>query len=104
VDCAFLGRRIPFPTGVVSVARSAGVPLVPVFATGPAERMQFVIDPPVLVGRDPQAVEETVTAYVARLEEFVRARPTAWEHWLVPNALGVLETWRERPLRAKYEV
>jgi KDO2-lipid IV(A) lauroyltransferase len=104
VDCRFLGRTIPFPTGVVSVARTAGVPVVPVFATGPAERMEFVVDPPVRVGREPGAVEQSVRAYVARLEEFIRARPTTWEHWLVPDALEVLETWRERPLRAKYEV
>jgi KDO2-lipid IV(A) lauroyltransferase len=102
VDVPFLGRTVPFPTGVISVSRSAGVPFLPVFAAGPATRMEFVIDPPVRVGREPGDLERAVTSYAARLETFVRAQPATWEHWLVPDALDVLATWRERPLREKY--
>jgi lauroyl/myristoyl acyltransferase len=104
VDAPFLGRTIPFPTGVISVARSAGVPFLPMFATGPATRMEFVIDPPVAVGREPGALDDAVRGYAARLDEFVRARPATWEHWLVPNTLDVLATWRERSLREKYDI
>lgn len=104
VDVPFLGRTVPFPTGVISVARSAGVPVVPAFGTGPAERMVFEIDPPMTVGKAPGALEEAVARYAARLDALVRAHPTAWEHWVIPQALATLEAWRERPLREKYEV
>src|SRR5207249_4319622 len=34
-DASFLGRRLPFTTGPLSIARAAGVAVVPVFGAGP---------------------------------------------------------------------
>jgi lauroyl/myristoyl acyltransferase len=104
VDAPFLGRVVPFPTGVISIARATGVPVLPAFATGPARRVTFVVEPPFLVGREPGALDRAVIAYAARLDAYVRARPETWEHWLIPRALDTLQAWRERPLRERYEV
>jgi len=104
VDVEFLGRTVPFPTGVLSVARLTGVPVVPVFAGGRADRMRLTLEEPFHVGRGPGELEQAVAHYAARLDAHVRAEPAAWEHWTLPDALDTLAAWRERPLREKYEV
>jgi predicted LPLAT superfamily acyltransferase len=104
VDAPFLGRVLPFPTGVMSVARTAGVPVVPMFATGRARRMMFVMEAPFEVSREPGALDGAVIGYAARLDSYVRARPETWEHWIIPRTLDTLAAWRERSLREKYDV
>jgi lauroyl/myristoyl acyltransferase len=104
VDVPFLGRRVPFPTGMLSVAQTTGVPVVPVFGAGRATRMTFTLEEPFEVGRGPGALEAAVAHYAARLDLHVRAEPAAWEHWTLPNALDTLATWSDRPLRERYEV
>jgi hypothetical protein len=88
----------------VSVARTAGVPVVPMFATGPARRMTFVMEAPFEVSREPGALDGAVIGYAARLDSYVRARPETWEHWIIPRTLDTLAAWRERSLREKYDV
>ena len=104
VDVQFLGRTLPFPTGMLSIARLTGVPVVPLFVTGPATRMEVLIEEPFQVARSEAALEEAVGRYAARLEELIRAWPAAWEHWATPDTLDTLASWRERPLRERYEV
>jgi hypothetical protein len=57
-----------------------------------------------MVSKEPGALEEAVARYAARLDGFVRARPETWEHWVIPDTLNTLATWRERPIRERYEV
>lgn len=104
VDAQFLGRTLPFPTGVLSVARLTGVPVLPLFAAGPARRMEFEIEAPFHVGRGDGELEEAVQRYAARLDRQVRAWPAAWEHWAIPNTLDTLAGWRDRPLHERYAV
>lgn len=102
VDAPFLGRMLPFPTGVMSLARLTGVPVIPLFAAGPASRMEFVIEEPFRVGRGASELEQAIRRYAARLDQHVRAWPAAWEHWAIPNTLDTLTGWRDRPLHERY--
>lgn len=104
VDAPFLGRILPFPTGVMSIARLTGVPVIPLFAAGPASRMEFVVEEPFHVGRSDGDLEGAVRRYAARLDQQVRAWPAAWEHWAIPNTLDTLAGWRDRPLQERYAV
>jgi lauroyl/myristoyl acyltransferase len=103
VEVPFLGRTLPFPTGMMSVARLTGAPVVPFFGGDRAARMTFTLEEPFRVGRGPGELEQAVARYAARLEAHIRANLAEWDHWSVPHALDTLAAWPDRPLREKYE-
>lgn len=74
---SFFGRPAPFPIGPFLLARAVGVPLVPAFCMlGPDYRYLVTIGAPLQVERGGE--EDAARAWVAVLEDVVRARPTQW--------------------------
>jgi lauroyl/myristoyl acyltransferase len=69
------------PTGPVTLSRSTGAPLVPLFVVrkGPAE-FEVVIEQPIRVpdGRD---YDTPLREYASLLEQYVKADPLAWLGW-----------------------
>lgn len=74
-----LGERASLPDGLLTLAREAGVPIVPCwveidFATG---RRRLVIG----AARAPEPVASTLAALAADLDRLIRAQPAAWMFW-----------------------
>jgi lauroyl/myristoyl acyltransferase len=81
----FFGRPAPFPLGPFILARAAGVPVVPAFCLLDASRRYTVrVEPPIVVERGGEAA--AAQAWVATLEDVVRAHPTQWFNFYDPWA------------------
>jgi len=108
VEAAFLGRRLPFPTGAFSVARAARAPLVPVFGLGePATGVRFTIGEPLpafATGRPDTDVEAAIAAYARQLEARLLAHPAAWQYWEETALLGSLAALPSRSLEDRYRM
>jgi KDO2-lipid IV(A) lauroyltransferase len=106
VEMDFLGRRLPFPTGAMNLARTTGALVVPVFELGELpERMFAVVEPAIEVPRNGNAkrdLEAAVSVYARRLERHVRAHIAGWQHLLVPDMLHTLTDWPRRPIAQRY--
>lgn len=73
----FFGTPAPFPLGPFLLAAAAGVPMVPAFCVLGADfRYTIKVAEPFNVERGGE--EEAARAWVAMLEEVVRAYPTQW--------------------------
>jgi lauroyl/myristoyl acyltransferase len=81
----FLGGSRPFATGVISLARSSGASLLPVFCfDDPPGRPRLVIEPPVDLGsrQDKEGVvADALTYYARRLEFYARRYPAQYRNW-----------------------
>ena len=107
VDVDFLGRRLPFTSGPMNVARLAGVPVVPFFSVGQPHRMHFEFEPHFTVeqgGQQHDDVERGVRYFIGRVEQRMLADIPSWEHWMVEDVFGSLESWRNRPIHERYAV
>ena len=108
VDAEFLGRRVQFTTGAMSVGRLSGVPVVPMFTVGsPPDRLRFVFEEPIEAdaAADPRAdVQRMVREYARRLERHVRQNPACWQHWFERDALATMEHWSQRSLEERYRM
>jgi lauroyl/myristoyl acyltransferase len=107
VDVEFLGRRLPFTSGPLNLARLADAPVVPLFSVGEPHRMRFEFEPAFKVDRSGvQAadVARAVTFFIGRVEQRMLADVPNWQHWLVEDVFGTLEGWRERPIQERYAV
>ena len=107
VRVEFLGRQVPFPTGMESVAQLTGAVVVPMFTVGPPDRLRIILEEPWMVERDGNgdaALRDRVAAYARRLEHHLVTNIPCWEHWLIEDTLTTIATWPERPLRERYEV
>jgi lauroyl/myristoyl acyltransferase len=82
-EVPFLGGTLRLPTGPARMSAHSGAPLLPLFALPDGlSRHHFVIHPPLRCPHDsPDAVRETMTAYAAVLDQYVRQRPEAWLTW-----------------------
>jgi len=85
VSAPFLGRRRPFATGVVSLARLSGCTLLPVFCFEASDgRPCLVIEEPLTIDaeqdRDP-AIADVVARYARLLESYVRRHPGQYRNW-----------------------
>jgi lauroyl/myristoyl acyltransferase len=108
VEVAFLGRRIPFPTGMARVAQVTGALVVPVFQVGaPPDRMRVVIEEPWIVERGDDsegALEKRVAAYAKTLEHHLLDNIPCWEHWVIEDTLTTIAAWPQRSLKERYEI
>ena len=108
VEVDFLGRRVFFPTGPMSVARLTGSAVVTMFAVGePPDRLRFVFDAPIFPDRelDPRAdVERMVGLFAQRLERHVSANVPCWQHWFEDDALATMARLPESSLAERYQV
>jgi Kdo2-lipid IVA lauroyltransferase/acyltransferase len=107
VDVEFLGRRLPFTSGPLNLARLADAPVVPLFSVGEPQRMRFEFEPAFKVDRSgvqSADVARAVTFFIGRVEQRMLADVPNWQHWLVEDVFGTLEGWRERPIQERYAV
>lgn len=92
VSVPFLRHSQPFATGVVSLARTSGAAILPMFCfDDPPGRPRLVIEPPVLIESRPdrdRAVEDALARYACLLESYVRRYPTQYRSWA---SLGKLD-------------
>lgn len=108
VRTTLLGHPVHVTTGAMSVGRLTGVPVVPMFTVGtPPDGLRFRFEAP--IHADPAVetradIERMVLEYVGRLEQHIRASPSAWQHWFEPEALETMERWPERTLEERYKV
>jgi KDO2-lipid IV(A) lauroyltransferase len=73
----FFGEPAPFPIGPFRLAGAAGVPVLPAFCLMDGRRRYAVtVEEPLRVARG--AEEAALRAWVALLEQVVRAHPTQW--------------------------
>lgn len=107
VNVPFLGRSLPFTTGMMSVAQSTGAIVVPFNVVGRPPNLRCAISAPFRVpkGEDPaRELVAAVAGYVRGLEADLRENVTCWEHWLIPDTLETMAGWPARSLRDRYEV
>ena len=108
VEVHFLGRRIPFPTGMLGVAQLTGAAVVPIFQVGaPPDGLRIVIEEGWTVerGDDPAGrLAEAVARFARRLEHHLLENVACWEHWLVEDTLATMASWPQRPLEERYRV
>lgn len=103
----FLGRSLPFTTGMMSVAQSTGAMVVPCNVVGTPPDLRCVIFPPYVVpkGDDPAAdLAQAIGRFVETLERDLGENPLSWEHWLIPDTLDTMQSWPERPLNERLEL
>lgn len=103
----FLGRSLPFTTGMISVAQSTGAMVVPLNVVGDPPNIRAVISPPFSVpkGDDPGAdLEVAVARYAKTLESALVGNVVCWEHWLIEDTLNTMAGWPERSLEERYEM
>ena len=108
VEVDFLGRRLPFPTGMVSIAQMTGALVVPAFQVGtPPHGLRVVFEEPWSVQREqeaPGALHAAVAAYAKRLEHHVLENIACWEHWLIEDTLATIAAWPQKSLEERYEL
>lgn len=109
VEVEFLGRRIPFPTGMASVAQLTGATVIPIFQAGtPPDELRVVLEEPRSIERRGdganEALKDAVAAYAKRLEHHLRESVACWEHWVIQDTLQTMSTWPERSLKERYKV
>lgn len=104
----FLGRSLPFTTGMARVAQGTGAMVVPLNIVGEPPYLRCSISPPFHVpteqGPGDEQLLRAVADYAAALERDLRANLVCWEHWLIPDTLNSMEGWPERSLRERYHV
>ncbi len=85
IPVPFLGRTVSFPTGIVSLAKISGAPIMPLFCCADANgRTSLNILPPVRIRSDlqrEQALETTVLQFSDLLESYVRKYPEQYRNW-----------------------
>lgn len=72
----FLGKKMLFPTGPVSLAKRTGASMIPVFVVREKSRHRIIFESPINIFG-----ERNIEHYVAVLERYVRQYPALWEFW-----------------------
>ena len=108
VAVEFLGRSVYLSTGPMSLARSTGAPVVPMFAAGaPPHGLQVRFEEPIVADRGLDVrtdVERMTRRYAAVLERHVRANPACWQHCFEPAALETMARLPETSVTDRYRV
>jgi hypothetical protein len=81
------GRPRPFATGMLSLARTSGAAILPLFCFRDERgALRLVIEEPLAVPRDRAGAEELVRLHARRLESYIRRYPGEYRDW---HQLGV---------------
>lgn len=108
IEVDFLGKKVPFPTGMAAVAQVTRAPVVPMFQVGaPPDHLRVVLEEPWSVERGndgAEALAAAVARFASRLEHHLLQNLACWEHWLIENTLGTMASWPKRPLEERYKV
>jgi lauroyl/myristoyl acyltransferase len=85
IPVQFLGRTEFFPTGMVSLAKLSGAPILPLFCIQDnGSTPSLIIEPPVRLETDTDResnLEKTVTQYARLLESYVMKYPEQYRNW-----------------------
>jgi lauroyl/myristoyl acyltransferase len=91
----FLGRKRFFPTGMVSLAKFSGAPILPLFCVQEnGNRTRLVIEPPLRIeieGDREHNLEKTLKEYASLLESYVERYPEQYRNW---QHLGGFDSWQ----------
>lgn len=84
-EVAFFGRYKAFPTGMVSLARSTGIAIFPLFCLRTApERYVVCVEEPLRQGAEADrddAKRSTIRDFASRLEILIRRYPGQFKNW-----------------------
>ena len=90
VEC--LGQTRPFATGMVSLARLSGAPILPVFCAHERDgTLRLTIEPSIDVQREgsrDQAIENSLSQYARLLESYVKKYPEQYRVWFILGGSG----------------
>lgn len=84
IPVEYLGRTKMFSTGMVSLSRISGAPILPVFCIREAEGLCVIIEKSLPVPRDRESkavAQETLAEYARVLESYVRSDPGEYRNW-----------------------
>jgi len=83
----FLGHAGSFQTGVISLAKFSGAPILPLFCFQDEGKISVVIEPPLRIhsglGRE-RALEKSLLHLVNLLESYIRKYPEQYRNWHYP--------------------
>ncbi|MFC1633816.1 lysophospholipid acyltransferase family protein [Planctomycetota bacterium] len=75
----FLGKKMLFPTGMISLAKKTSASILPVFVVREKSKHKIVIEPPINTEHDTDT--DPITEYVRVFEKYIRQYPSLWEFW-----------------------
>lgn len=108
VEVDFMGEKLPFTTGMLSVAQKTGSPVVPMFEVGrPLDDLKCIVEEPIYFGRGEspeEEIEAAVRHFAKRLEHHVLENLECWQHWAIDDTLQTMKRWPERTLQDKYSL
>ncbi len=86
VPVKFMGRTGAFPTGMVSLARVSGAPLLPMFCVSEGDgKKRLIIEQPISIGKTmmdrEQELEYGISRFLAVLETYIRRYPEQYKKW-----------------------
>ncbi len=107
VEVDFLGRKLPFATGLWSTAQLTGAAVIPMFVPGaPPDGVRVLLDKPITFekGANGEAdLHRAIATYAKRLETHLLECIPVWKYWLTPQALDTWAAWPQRTLRERYK-
>jgi lauroyl/myristoyl acyltransferase len=77
----FLGETRLFASGLVTLARLSGAPLLPLYCWRDAESLQVVIEPELDIGDGEEGALAAMTEYARQLESYARRHPDQYRTW-----------------------
>lgn len=85
IPIRFLGRTDILSTGIVSLAKISGAPILPMFCIQEENgKTTLIIEPPLLTQSDvdrERGLERIVAQYVSLLESYIRRYPEQYQNW-----------------------
>jgi lauroyl/myristoyl acyltransferase len=85
ISTKFLGQPISFSTGIISLAKISGAPLLPMFCILERDgKTRLIIERPISiesnVGRE-RGIENGVNQYISLLESYIKKYPEQYRNW-----------------------
>jgi len=91
IPLKFLGQTEFFSTGMISLSKISGAPILPMFCTVEKnDKTDLVIEHPIKVeenGDREHGVEISVAKYAALLEAYIRQYPEQYRNWHIVGEL-----------------